>query len=117
MLDDGTGALATYVVYSATGAPLRALVYNSDYFDGTGTRGVANATLSGLAGAAVRALRLTAPNAASRVDQGGVVTIGGGQTFANDCGTAGAQVFETVAVSNGTATVSVQASEALIVYL
>ncbi|TFY70569.1 hypothetical protein EVG20_g2440 [Dentipellis fragilis] len=112
------GAVATYALYSSANQPLRVLIYNSAYYSGSGTRSAASVPLSGLsATGSVRALRLTAPSAPARVDQGAAVTIGGGQTFAGDCSKAGAQTMETVAVSGGTATISVKASEALIVFL
>ncbi|KAA1472941.1 glycoside hydrolase family 79 protein [Dentipellis sp. KUC8613] len=119
MLDDGTGAVATYALYSSSNQPLRVLIYNSAYYSGSGTRSAASVPLSGLASGSgsVRALRLTAPSAPARVDQGAAVTIGGGLTFAGDCSQAGAQTMETVPVAGGTATVSVKASEALIVFL
>ncbi|THH14464.1 hypothetical protein EW146_g5869 [Bondarzewia mesenterica] len=118
MLDNGSGAVATYVVYSSSGTPLRALIYNSNYFNGSGTRSSTSVSLTNLTSSGnIRALRLTAQNATSRVDEGGVVTIGGGQTFASDCTTSGSQTFESVTVSNGSATVTVNASEALTVYL
>ncbi|KAI0047467.1 glycoside hydrolase family 79 protein [Auriscalpium vulgare] len=119
MLDDGTGTLATYAVFSASGAPLRVLVLNSAYFNGTGSRAATSVPLSGLPGAdgTRRALRMSALSAAARVDQSGNVTIGGGLTFTGDCVSAGTQVFESVSVQSGQATVSVLASEALIVFL
>ncbi|TFK81382.1 glycoside hydrolase family 79 protein [Polyporus arcularius HHB13444] len=118
-LDNGSSAIATYAVYSASNAPLRLLVLNSNNFDGTGTRASTSVQFTGLttASGTKRAKRLTAPNATSRTDQGAAVTIGGGGTFSSTCVQQGTQNFESVAVSGNALTVSVLASEALIVYL
>ncbi|KAI0058148.1 hypothetical protein BV25DRAFT_1811257 [Artomyces pyxidatus] len=118
-LDDGTGGLAAYAVFSAAGAPLRVLVLNSAYYNGTGTRAVSHVALQGLpdAGGTVRVLRLTAPSAVARVDEGAAVTIGGGLTFAGDCSGVGTPALESVPVQGGAATVAVNASEAVILYL
>ena len=83
MLDDGRGAIASYVVFNSANAPVRLLVYNSNYFDGTGTRSSTSVSFTGggiPSSGTKTAKRLTAPNATSRVDQGANVTIGGGGT-------------------------------------
>ncbi|KAI1774478.1 glycoside hydrolase family 79 protein [Hypoxylon cercidicola] len=116
-LDDGTTNYAAYVSFSSDGKPLRALLYNSDYFGGSGTRSSQSFELRGLTGSSVKAKRLTAASAMSRVDQGGTVTFGG-QAFTNgDCTLAGTEAVESLAISNGQATVALKASEALLVYL
>jgi hypothetical protein len=120
MLDDGTSAIATYAVFNAAGVPVRVLVFNSNYFDGTGTRtsAVISMTGGGLPNSGTKsAKRLTAPNATSRVDQGAAVTIGGGGAFSSTCTNTGIDALEAVTVSGGTMIVTVQASEALIVFL
>lgn len=119
MLDDGTSAIGVYAVYSAANAPVRVLVINSNYFGGSGTRSVATVSLSGLTASQtnVRAKRMTAPNATSRVDQGAAVTIGGSASFTSTCSRSGTQGTEAVAVSGTGLTVSVSASEALIIFL
>ncbi|KAI0331016.1 hypothetical protein GY45DRAFT_1322942 [Cubamyces sp. BRFM 1775] len=119
MLDNGSTAIAVYAVYSASNAPLRLLVLNSNYFDGTGTRSSTSVTFTGLSRSSgtKRAKRLTAPAATSRVDQGASVTIGGGGTFGTNCARTGTEGTESVAVNGNALTVTVQASEALIVYL
>ena len=118
-LDNGTGAVATYVVYSAAGSPLRLLVLNSNYFDGSTTRASQSMQFTGLtrASGTVRAKRMTAPAATSLADQGAAVTIGGNGTFSTSCVPQGTQATEPVTVSGGNLTVSVASSEALIVYL
>lgn len=120
MLDNGTGAVASYAVFNSAGRPVRLLVYNSNYFDGTGTRTTTSVAFTGgglpTSGTAT-ALRLTAPNATSRVDEGAAVTIGGGGEFDSTCQNTGTQTKESVVISGGGISVSVQASEALIVYL
>ncbi|KAG9238049.1 glycoside hydrolase family 79 protein [Amylocarpus encephaloides] len=116
-LDTGKTAYAGYIVYDSALKPLRALLYNSEYYSGSGRRGSSDFVLSGLMGSSVRAKRLTAANALSRADRGGVPTFGG-QTFADvTCMLKDAEMFETVSVSGGKGTFSVAASEALLVYL
>lgn len=116
-LDAGTSNYAAYVTFDSTGAPLRALLYNSDYYSGSGARTSQPFVLGGLTGSSFRAKRLTGDSAVARVDQGGKVTFGG-QTFTNgNCDISGTETFETLAVSGGQATVSLSASEALVVYL
>lgn len=116
-LDDGTTNYAAYVSFGSDGKPLRALLYNSDYFSGSGTRSSQSFELRGLTGSSLRAKRLTAQSAMSRVDQGGVVSYGG-QTFTDgSCTIAGTEAVESLAVTNGQTTVTVKASEALLVYL
>jgi len=116
-LDDGNSNYAAYVTFDSAGAPLRALLYNSDYFSGSGTRSSQTFELRGLTGTSIKAKRLTGDSAVARVDQGGKVTFGG-QTFTDgDCETSGSETFENIAVSGGQATVSLKASEALVVYL
>lgn len=116
-LDDGNSNYAAYVTFDSAGAPLRALLYNSDYYSGSGTRSAQSFELRGLTGGSVRAKRLVGDSAVARVDQGGKVTFGG-QTFTNgDCIISGGETFETLTVSGGQATASLKASEALLVYL
>ncbi|OBZ67030.1 Solute carrier family 40 member 2 [Grifola frondosa] len=119
MLDDGTSAIAVYAVYSSSNVPVRLLVINTNYFDGTGTRSTASVSLTGLSTASgtKQTKRLTAPSATSRVDEGAAVTIGGGGMFDNNCLKTGKESTETVSVSENAMSVSVQASEALIVFL
>ncbi|CAK7221815.1 hypothetical protein SBRCBS47491_004657 [Sporothrix bragantina] len=117
VLDDGTTNYGGYVTYDASGNALRALLYNSDYFDGTGTRSSQTFTLTGLAATSVKAKRLTAANVLSRVDQGSPPTWGG-QTYTNgNCVVSGTETFETTTVTSGAATFTLQASEALLVNL
>ncbi|OGE52121.1 hypothetical protein PENARI_c011G09537 [Penicillium arizonense] len=114
-LDSQDTAYAAYAIYKS-GAPVRALLYNSDYFT-SGTRSSQTYTLSGLSSSSVTAKRLTAPYATSRVDQGSNPTVAG-RTFANGtCVIQGTEKVETVTVSGGKATFTVAASEALLVYL
>jgi hypothetical protein len=117
-LDDGTTNYAIYVIYDATQKPLRVLLYNSNYYDGTGARGSENFVLEGLGStSSVEAKRLTAASALSRVDQGSNPTFGG-QVFGNGtCAISGTETFESTSVVSGTATFTVAASEALLVYL
>lgn len=116
-LDTGTTTYAVYIIFDAANKPLRALLYNSDYYSGSGTRGSQSFVLKGLTATTVKAKRLTAPNALSRVDQGSNPTFGG-QTFANvTCTVGGTETFETASVVSGGSIYTVAASEALLVYL
>jgi hypothetical protein len=58
-LDAQDTAYAAYAIYKS-GAPVRALLYNSDYYI-SGTRSSQTYTLSGLSSSSVTAKRLTAP--------------------------------------------------------
>lgn len=114
-LDDHTTNYAAYAIYKA-GAPVRVLLYNSDYY-ASGTRSSQTFTLSGLPSSSVTAKRLTAPFATSRIDQGQNPTVAG-QTFQNGtCKIQGTEVVETTTVSAGKAAFTVSASEALLLYL
>ena len=116
-LDAGTTNYAVYIIYDSAKKPLRALLYNSDYYNGTGTRSMESFELTGLTATTVKAKRLTAASALSRVDQGSNPTFGG-QMFANvTCAIDGTETYESTTVSGGQATFSVKASEALLVYL
>ncbi|KAE8372411.1 hypothetical protein BDV26DRAFT_100337 [Aspergillus bertholletiae] len=114
-LDDQKTSYAAYAIYK-DGAPSRILLYNSDYYT-SGTRPSQTFTLSGLTSSSVTAKRLTASYSTSRVDRGQVPTVAG-RTFANGtCVIQGEEVIETSAVSSGSATFTLSASEALLVYL
>ena len=118
-LDNGSSAIATYAVYSSANVPLRLLVVNSNFFNGTGARTSTAVQFTGLrtVSGTKQAKRLTAPNATSRTDQGAAVTIGGNGTFSSTCVAQGTQRTESVVVNGNALTVSVLASEALIVFL
>lgn len=116
-LDTGTTNYAAYATFDSAGAPLRVLLYNSDYYAGSGTRSSTSFTLTGLGSTSVRAKRLTAASALSRPDQGGNPSFGG-QYFNNGtCTVGGTETYETTAVSGGQATFTLKATEALLVYL
>ncbi len=116
-LDAGTTRYAAYVVYDSFKNPLRALLYNSDYYDGTTTRGSEIFTLTGLTLSTIKAKRLTAATSNSRVDEGSNPTFGG-QIFANGtCVVGGTETYESTTVSSGAASFTVLASEALVLYL
>jgi len=119
MLDDGTTAIGIYAVYSITNAPVRLLVINSNYFNGTGTRSSTTVFFSGLVASTgtKQAKRLTAASALAEVDQGQAVTIGGIASFSSNCQRTGAQLMESVGVKGGNMSIAIKASEALIVYL
>ncbi len=125
-LDDGSGPYAGYVAFDGDdgGKPIRALLYNSDYYAATGTsssRTNQSFVLTGLPAGKAKLLakRLTAAGGATaRQDQGDRLSFGG-QSFADgSCAVTGDETFETVDVDDdGTATVTVRATEALLVYL
>lgn len=116
-LDDGSTNYGGYATFDSSGSPLRVLLYNSDYFNGTGTRSSTSFVLTGLTATSVKAKRLTAASALSRQDQGGNPSWGG-QYYTNaTCVIGGSEVYETATVSGGQATFSLLASEALVVYL
>ncbi|KAK6062787.1 hypothetical protein SCUP234_12924 [Seiridium cupressi] len=116
-LDDGSTNYAAYVSYDSSKAPLRALLYNSDYYSGSGTRSSQSFVLTGLTASSVRAKRLTATSALSRQDQGEIPTFGGQSFTDGTCVVNGTETYETVSASGGQATFAVSASEALVVYL
>ncbi|PYH43001.1 glycosyl hydrolase family 79 C-terminal domain-containing protein [Aspergillus saccharolyticus JOP 1030-1] len=115
-LDSGDTRVAAYALYNSSGAATRVLLYNSEYYT-SGTRSSVNITLTGLASTGtVSATRLTGDAATTTVGAG-TITIGG-QTFANGtCALQGPQETETTEIENEQATLTVQASEALLVYL
>jgi len=116
MIDLGSSDYAVYVIYDSSKKPLRAVLYNSDYYAGSGTRGSETFVLTGLTATTVRGKRLTAVSALSRVDQGQNPSFGG-QYFQNvTCEIAGIETYESTSVSSGSASFVVSASEALIVY-
>lgn len=114
-LDSGDTAFAAYAIYKS-GAPVRVLLYNSEYYT-SGTRSTQAFILSGLPSSTVTAKRLTASYATSRVDEGDSPTVAG-QYFGNgNCTLMGDEVTETTTVSSGKATFTVGASEALLIEL
>jgi hypothetical protein len=115
-LDDGKSNYAVYAIYDQLSQPLRAVLYNSDYYAGAGRRGSHVFELTGLMSSSVRAKRLTAVSAQSRADQGQRASFGG-QTFVDGtCLISNMEVYETVTVKNGSAQFILQSSEALLVY-
>ena len=115
-LDDGQSNYAAYVIYDNSSNPLRAVLYNSDYYDGSSTRGSQTFVLTGFTKSSVQAKRLTATSALSRADQGQPATFGG-QTFQDGtCQILNSEVYENVTVEGGSATFTLQSSEALLVY-
>ncbi|KAK3385390.1 hypothetical protein B0H63DRAFT_182187 [Podospora didyma] len=116
-LDTGTTNYAAYAAFDASGSPIRVLLYNSDYFSGSGSRTSQPFTLTGLPSGTVKGKRLTAASSSSRADQGNDISFGG-QYFGNGtCIAGGAETYETTTVSDGQATFALKATEALLVYL
>lgn len=115
-LDNGTGNYAAYAIYDSTGAASRVLLYNSDYYE-SGTRSNVSFTLTGISeSSSVTAKRLTADASDTEIGSGSITIAG--QSFVNTtCQLEGEETIETAAVTKGTATFSLQASEALLVYI
>jgi Glycosyl hydrolase family 79 C-terminal beta domain len=115
-LDNGKTPYAAYASYDANGAPVAALLYNSDYYSGTGTRSSQSFVLTGLTGSTLRAKRLTAPSAESRQDRSELPSFGGQSFVDGSCVSQGAETVETTTISGDQATFTLKASEALVVY-
>ncbi|KDN71264.1 hypothetical protein CSUB01_08651 [Colletotrichum sublineola] len=118
-LDDGKSALAAYVTFDTAGAPLRALLYNSNYYNGSGNRSSESFVLgmSDLTKTFVQSKRVTAASAEARQDRGDTALFGQ-QYFNNEtCIIDGTETFETTVVVGDQAVFQVAASEALLVYL
>ena len=116
MLDDGTSAIAAYAVFdsSESTSPSRILLYNSGFFDGSGSRGSTEVVLSDIGPAlTATAKRLTAPNANALTG----VSIGGNGSFDGTCKMTGVQSVETIDLNDGRETVDVMESEAVIIFL
>ncbi|KAK3388779.1 hypothetical protein B0T20DRAFT_491028 [Sordaria brevicollis] len=118
-LDTGSTNYAAYATFDSKGVPLRVLLYNSGYYAGSGTRTSQSFTLTGLGSSlsSIRAKRLTAASATSRVDQGSPPSFGGQQFENGSCAMSGTEMFESTSVVGGQTTFSVKATEALLVYL
>lgn len=116
MLDSGESEIAAYAVYDLSTAktPSRVLLYNSAFFNGSGTRGNSSITLTGIPFSdVVFVKRLTAANASSLTG----VTIGGAGIFDSSCQSTGAQNSEIVDVYGRKLVLSVADSEAVIIFL
>lgn len=116
-IDDGTTNYAAYAVYNSAGAPIKVLLYNSDFYSGASTRTSTSFTLTGLTSSSVRAKRLTAASSYSRQDRGEPATFGGQKYTDGTCVVSGTQTFETATVNGGSVTFTIYQSEALLVYL
>ncbi|EIN07042.1 hypothetical protein PUNSTDRAFT_121271 [Punctularia strigosozonata HHB-11173 SS5] len=116
MLDDGTSAIGVYAIFNSANKPVRLLVYNSNYFDGTGTRSSTSVSLTGLTATTAKGKRFTSASAPSRVDGGVIPTIGGG-SFSTTCTHNGTTTTDSLTLSGGGLSVAVQASEAYMVFL
>ncbi|WVQ85122.1 hypothetical protein IAT38_007287 [Cryptococcus sp. DSM 104549] len=117
-IDDGTSHLAIYAVHSHNKVS-RAIIINTSYYpNSTVARSSEDVVLSGFSKSckSAQAKRLTAQDSYSQQELGENPTFGG-QSFANEtCVAQGKERLEKVAVKNGKATVSVGASEAVLVY-
>ncbi|KAG7284887.1 hypothetical protein NEMBOFW57_009502 [Staphylotrichum longicolle] len=112
-LDAGTTKYAAYASFDAEGRPLRVLLFNSEYYAGSGSaRTVQRFTLTGLAGAAADGGELVGAGG-----QGDEISFGGQRWTDGTCVVAGAETFETAKVENGQVVFDVKAAEALVVYL
>lgn len=119
--DAGTTSFAQYVVY-AKGTPIKVVLINTDHYSGNGTRATEKFTLTGVKSQALKALRFTASSSEVTTGPGdaskGPHPTIGGQYFSNaDCALLGDLEYERVKVRGEEASVSLAASEALIIYL
>jgi len=129
-VDNGTDRYARYVLYK-NGRASKVIIINTEYYSGSGERPTTDFSLAGIAGAktfrhnaAAKVLRITAGSSdvtASTVSATLAGPTFGGQSFASDetCSIVGSPKTETLVLdkASGSATVSVGASEAVIVYL
>lgn len=116
-LDTGSTNYAVCVVYDSVKTPLRAVLINSDYYSESGTRENQTFVLKRVLRTSLKAKRLTAASALSRVDQGSSPSFGDQKFVDGMCIVGGAKTFESVGVVGGSATFVVAGSEALVVYL
>ncbi|KAI9324775.1 hypothetical protein DFJ73DRAFT_768003, partial [Zopfochytrium polystomum] len=95
-LDDGTTPYAAYAIYTSASSatPSRILLYNSDFYSGSGSRASRTFQITGVPSSvlAVTGLRLTGPSTSAKVETGGVPSISG---------PVGVKRLETFAVAGG----------------
>ncbi|OQD64456.1 hypothetical protein PENPOL_c007G07799 [Penicillium polonicum] len=119
--DNGTDSFAQYVVYKKE-KPFKVVLVNTEYYSGTGSRSATKFTLTGLENGPVQALRLTGPSSETSVSRlqsdPSLEPSIGGQYFSNDnCSLRGHKKFEKFTVQDYQLTITLSASEALIIYL
>ncbi|WAO88942.1 Glyco-hydro-79C domain-containing protein [Fusarium falciforme] len=119
--DDGTDPYAQYIIYRE-GRPLKLVFINTDYYPGSGSRSKTTFTAIGLKNSNVKAVRMTAPSSETKIPlqqtDASLEPSIGGQTFSNEnCRLRGARKMETLKIQKGQLRVTLEASEALIVYL
>ncbi|KAF2145835.1 glycoside hydrolase family 79 protein [Aplosporella prunicola CBS 121167] len=118
--DAGAGDVGAYAVYDLDGAVKGVALLNTAYWDGSGERAGTEVVLRGLGSGGVKAKRLTSESggATARVDKGQKVTFAGREFEDGTCVVSGEEVLEEVVVdAEGTARVSVGASEGVLVLL
>ncbi|KAK4172980.1 family 79 putative glycoside hydrolase [Triangularia setosa] len=116
-LDNFSNNFGGYAIYKGN-KPVRVLLINSNYYE-SGTRSRESFTLTGLPSSitSVRSRRLTGDSATSRSDRSSPATFGG-QTFQDGtCVKQGTEKIEEASVRAGSVTLTLAASEALLVYL
>jgi hypothetical protein len=89
---------------------------NSVYYT-NGTRPSQEVTFTNLSGSTVSIKRLTAPATTSKTESGDKVTYYGHSFSDSDCGIAGTENVEIANVVDGAVTITLQASEAVLVLL
>ena len=119
-LDDGSSSFGAYALYTQnSSAPARALLFNSE-FHGSNTTQVRSSeafTLYNLGSfTSAKAVRLTALYADKGVTDGQVPSISGLTFEDGTCAKQGAEKQESFQVEAGSLTVSLSASEALLLY-
>ncbi|KAH6672089.1 hypothetical protein B0J14DRAFT_618426 [Halenospora varia] len=119
--DTGNTSYAQYVIYKK-GKPVKAVLINTDYFSGNGTRTASSFTMTGLRDGTVRAIRMTGSSSELRAsvvhNQPSFLPTIGGQYFSDrDCALVGEPAAENARVSSGEVAFTLKASEAMLVSL
>lgn len=118
-LDSGSDPYAGYALYNSRHTLQRLVLYNSDYYDGNGTRSAQNFQIQGLqscAGSRLRVRRLSAASAIARQSDG-LSPIFGGHSISDSCSLVESGLRnESVWIgSDGIALVQLQATEAMLI--
>lgn len=114
-LDTTSTSLAAYAILDAQHQPIRILLYNSEFYNGAGTRPGVTVVLEGLRTNEVSLDSLSAESAISEVDQGQIPTAAGLQFANNTCAPKNVTLGpQTLQVEEGVVDLIVSASEAVL---
>lgn len=117
ILDDGIDEFGVYAVYSSGGKLLRIALFSTEFYDGNGLRLTSQFDLNGLDDGILKIRRLTAPSALSRADRGQKPSYDGLGFTDGNCKINGKTWSEIAKVEGGRVTVSLAASEAMLLDL